>query len=129
MPYFATINLQTVLRLVSILASQAYGSISIVRGGGGIPLRLVHAQTTETRPFLLLLFGPGNVARSGPQAHIRSIIKTSNHYFQRLLPLAENLFLCLVSSIKNKYGPEQFNSTSCFPLVASLINTCRRYIS
>ena len=64
MPYLATINLRTVLRLVSILASRAYGSISIVCGSGGIPPRLAHAQTAETRPFLLLLFGPGNEARS-----------------------------------------------------------------
>ena len=64
MPYFAIISLWTVLRLVSILASRAYGSISIVCGGGGIPPQLVHARTAETRPFLLLLFGPGNEARS-----------------------------------------------------------------
>ena len=62
MPYFATINLRTGLRLVSILVSRAYGSISIVCGGGGIPPRLAHARTAETRPFLLLLFGPGNDA-------------------------------------------------------------------
>ena len=61
MPYFATINVRTVLRLVSILASRAYGSISIVCGVGGIPPRLAHARTAETRPFLL--FGPGNEAR------------------------------------------------------------------
>ena len=64
MPYFATINLRTVLRLVSILASRAYGSISIVCRGGGIPPRLAHARTAETRPFLLLLFRPGNEANS-----------------------------------------------------------------
>ena len=50
------------LRLVSILASGAYESISIVCGGGGIPPRLAHARTAETRPFLLL-FGPGNEAK------------------------------------------------------------------
>ena len=34
MSYFAIINLRTVLRLISILASRAYWSISIVCGGG-----------------------------------------------------------------------------------------------
>ena len=43
MPYFAIINLRTVLRLVSILASRAYGSISIVCGSGGIP----HTRTLK----------------------------------------------------------------------------------
>ena len=75
MPYFATINLRTVLRLESILASRAYGSISIVCGGGGIPPRLAHAQTAETRSFLLL-FGPGNEA---------SCHNTNTWYFCSLL--------------------------------------------
>ena len=37
---FAIINLRRVLRLVSILVSRAYGSISIVCGSDGIPPRL-----------------------------------------------------------------------------------------
>ena len=63
MPYFATINLRIVLRLVSILVSRAYRSIPIICGGGGIPPRLVHARTAETRLFLLL-FGPGKEANA-----------------------------------------------------------------
>ena len=60
MPYLVTINLQIVLCLVSILASQAYGSISIVCGGGGITaIKCMHER--------LLLFGPGNEANSVPE--------------------------------------------------------------
>ena len=40
MSYLAILNLRTVLRLVLILAWRAYGSISIVCGGGGISLWL-----------------------------------------------------------------------------------------
>ena len=58
MSHFAIINLRTLLCLVSILVSQAHRSISILRGGGGIPLRLSAARTAEIRPFLL--FGPAN---------------------------------------------------------------------
>ena len=62
MPYAAIINLRTVLCLVSIMASQAYGSISIVCGGGGILLWLSACANGWNQAVLLLLFGPGNEA-------------------------------------------------------------------
>ena len=72
---------------VMSLVSRVYGSISIVCGGSGIPPQLAHARMVETRPFLLLLFGPGNEANLGHnnKIHCFSLACETNLSFKTVI--------------------------------------------